>query len=78
VKGLAGAVPYCELTLEVFVRRPFVQPLAERLKDEAIARQLGVSPHTVRRRIAALCTRLGVTTRFQAGLALGQQRAAEL
>jgi|RhiMethySRZTD1v2_1073278.scaffolds.fasta_scaffold135191_2 regulatory LuxR family protein/transcriptional regulator TrmB len=51
--------------------------LAAGVKDEAIARQLGVSPHTVRRRIAALCKRLGVTTRFQAGLALGQQRAAE-
>ena len=52
--------------------------LAAGLKDEAIARRLGVSAHTVRRRIGALCTRLGVTTRFQAGLALGQQRAADL
>jgi hypothetical protein len=51
--------------------------LAAGVKDEAIARQLGVSPHTVRRRIAALCKRLGVTTRFQLGLALGQQRAVE-
>ena len=47
------------------------------LKDEAIARQLGVSPHTVRRRIAALLQRLAVTSRFQAGLALGQQRTDE-
>jgi len=51
--------------------------LAAGLKDEAIARQLGVSPHTVRRRIAALLNRLGVSTRFQAGLALGQARAGE-
>jgi sugar-specific transcriptional regulator TrmB/DNA-binding CsgD family transcriptional regulator len=47
--------------------------LAGGLKDEAIARELGVSTHTVRRRIAAITGRLGVTTRFQAGLALGRQ-----
>jgi hypothetical protein len=47
--------------------------LAAGLKDEAIARELGVSTHTVRRRIAAICERLGVTTRFQAGLALGRE-----
>ena len=47
--------------------------LAAGLKDETIARQLGVSTHTVRRRIAALLDRLGVTTRFQAGHALGRQ-----
>jgi len=37
------------------------------LKDEAIARQLGVSMRTARRRIAALLTRLGAGSRFQAG-----------
>jgi DNA-binding CsgD family transcriptional regulator len=47
--------------------------LAAGLKDDAIARELGVSTHTVRRRIAAITERLGVTTRFQAGLALGRQ-----
>lgn len=47
--------------------------LAAGLKDEAIAGELGVSAHTVRRRIAAITERLGVTTRFQAGLALGRQ-----
>jgi Bacterial regulatory proteins, luxR family len=47
--------------------------LAAGLKDETIARQLGVSTHTVRRRIAAVLERMGVTTRFQAGLALGSQ-----
>jgi sugar-specific transcriptional regulator TrmB len=54
-----------------------VTMLAAGFKDEAIARQLGVSPHTVRRRIGALLKRLGVTTRFQAGLALGPQRSNE-
>jgi DNA-binding GntR family transcriptional regulator len=49
--------------------------LASGLKDESIARELGVSTHTVRRRINDLKDRLGVTTRFQAGLALGRQAA---
>lgn len=47
--------------------------LAGGLKDEAVARQLGVSTNTVRRRISAVLTRLGVTTRFQAGLALSRE-----
>lgn len=37
------------------------------LKDEAIARQLGLSQRTFRRRIADLTVRLGATSRFQAG-----------
>jgi len=42
--------------------------LSAGLKDEAIARQLDVSPRTVGRRIAELMERLGARTRFQAGL----------
>jgi len=38
------------------------------LKDESIARHLGISLRTVRRRIAALMDDLGATTRFQAGM----------
>jgi DNA-binding CsgD family transcriptional regulator len=38
------------------------------LKDESIARQLGVSLRTVRRRVAAVMDDLGATTRFQAGM----------
>jgi DNA-binding CsgD family transcriptional regulator len=37
------------------------------LKDEAIARQLGLSARTVRRRLAALMDLIGARTRFQAG-----------
>lgn len=37
------------------------------LKDETIAPQLGLSERTLRRRITDLTTRLGATTRFQAG-----------
>jgi sugar-specific transcriptional regulator TrmB len=38
------------------------------LPDDAIARQLELSPKTVQRRIRDLMTRLGAGTRFQAGL----------
>jgi DNA-binding CsgD family transcriptional regulator len=41
--------------------------LASGFKDEAIARQLGVSTRTARRRITRLLDQLGATTRFQAG-----------
>lgn len=42
--------------------------LAAGLKDEAIARHLGISVRTVRRESAALLDRLGAATRFQAGI----------
>lgn len=38
------------------------------LTDEAVGRQLGVSPRTVRRRIRELTGRLGAASRFQAGV----------
>jgi sugar-specific transcriptional regulator TrmB/DNA-binding CsgD family transcriptional regulator len=46
--------------------------LAAGLKDEAIARQLGVSLRTVHRRTSQLMDRVGARTRFQAGLRAGQ------
>ena len=50
-------------------RRPAVLRLLQLgLKDESIARQLGVSLRTVRRRIATLMDELGAQTRFQAGM----------
>lgn len=45
--------------------------LASGMKDEAIAHTLGVSTQTVLRRVNDIKNRLGVTTRFQLGLALG-------
>ncbi|MEU8505007.1 helix-turn-helix transcriptional regulator [Streptomyces brevispora] len=50
-----------------------VRMLADGLKDETIARRLGVSPRTLSRSIAGLLERLGAQTRFQAAL-----RVAEL
>ncbi|WP_114907424.1 helix-turn-helix transcriptional regulator [Ornithinimicrobium murale] len=42
--------------------------LSAGMKDESIARHLGVSSRTVGRRVAELMERLGVRTRFQAGV----------
>jgi DNA-binding NarL/FixJ family response regulator len=44
------------------------------MKDEAIARYLGVSLRTVRRRVASLMSVNGVDTRFQLGWVLARRR----
>jgi DNA-binding CsgD family transcriptional regulator len=48
--------------------RTIVALMAAGLKDEAIARRLGVAERTVGRRISALLAELGASTRFQAGI----------
>jgi DNA-binding NarL/FixJ family response regulator len=48
--------------------------LAAGAKDETIARQLGLSLRTVRRRVAELIGELGATTRFQAGAEAARRR----
>ena len=50
------------------LRRLLLGQLADGAKDEQIARNLGLSLRTVRRRIAAVMSDLGVDTRFQAGV----------
>ncbi len=47
--------------------------LAVGMKDDAIARQLGLSPRTVQRRVQELSGRLGARTRFHAGFLAAQQ-----
>jgi DNA-binding CsgD family transcriptional regulator len=49
------------------MRRHLLEQLAQGAKDEQIARSLGLSLRTVRRRIAEIQIELGVDTRFQAG-----------
>ena len=44
------------------------------LKDEAIARLLGISLRTVRRRVASLMDDHQVSTRFQLALRLAERR----
>ncbi|NUT35576.1 MAG: response regulator transcription factor [Hamadaea sp.] len=48
--------------------RALLALLGSGLKDEAMARQLGVSLRTLGRRITRLLDRLGATSRFQAGI----------
>ena len=50
------------------LRRFLVDQLVAGATDEVIARKLGLSLRTVRRRIASLMDELGVDTRFQAGV----------
>ncbi|WP_330172446.1 hypothetical protein OG875_01865 [Streptomyces sp. NBC_01498] len=45
------------------------------LKDEVIARRLGMATRTCRRYISALMDDLGATSRFQAGLLVGRREA---
>lgn len=49
------------------VQRAIVYFLAEGLRDESIARRLGVSVRTCRRHIAELLEEMGAESRFQAG-----------
>lgn len=53
---------------DVDERRKILELLMIGTKDEYIARQLGVSLRTVRRRVAELMEDLGASTRFQAGM----------
>jgi DNA-binding CsgD family transcriptional regulator len=50
------------------LRRFLLQQLAEGEHDEQIARRLGISLRTVRRRVADLMSELGADSRFQAGV----------
>ena len=66
-----GASPVPELELgdpRPDLRRLLLQQLSAGAKDEQIARTLGISLRTVRRRIANLLIELGVDSRFQAGV----------
>ena len=49
-------------------RRLLLQQLTRGMKDEQIARALGVSLRTVRRRVADIMEELGAASRFQAGV----------
>jgi hypothetical protein len=63
VPGIGGGVPE-----PASVRRLLLDQLARGSKDEQIARTLGLSLRTVRRRVAELMDELGTTSRFQAGV----------
>jgi DNA-binding CsgD family transcriptional regulator len=85
-----GVVDALRLLFEVLWRQgapmPGTQPAGDRqnqqvlrllaagAKDETIARQLGLSLRTVRRRVAEQIGELGATTRFQAGVEAARRR----
>jgi DNA-binding NarL/FixJ family response regulator len=54
--------------------RALTRLLAAGMKDEAVARHLGVSMRTLRRRVSDLQERLGAASRFQLGMAGGAAR----
>ena len=63
------ALPAAELEdLPSADRRLLLEELARGAQDEQIARRLGVSLRTVRRRVAELLDVLGATSRFEAGV----------
>jgi DNA-binding CsgD family transcriptional regulator len=62
VPTLEGAEPRVDLRLFL------LEQLAAGARDEQIARKLGISLRTVRRRVADLMTELGADSRFQAGV----------
>jgi len=64
----AAPVPDLEAGEDPDGRQFLLEQLMAGATDEVIARKLGISLRTVRRRVAGLMTELGVDTRFQAGV----------
>ncbi|HET7305898.1 MAG TPA: hypothetical protein VFJ12_15255 [Segeticoccus sp.] len=65
----ADALPVPDEDAHAVADQRLLELMALGFKDEAIARYIGVSLRTVRRRIAALMDEHAVTTRFQLGMA---------
>ena len=72
-KAIDRAVYEASLTGLRALAPSLLDALASGAKDEAAARELGLSLRTYRRRVAELMAAVGATSRFQAGL-----RAREL
>ena len=68
-RSFARALPIAQETLGTDDDAELARLLELGLKDESIARYLGCSLRTVRRRVAELMDRYGVQTRFQLGVA---------
>ncbi len=74
VRGACGSRPArCPASGQERGDRPelndfVLRELAHGARDEEIARSLGISLRTVRRRVAVMMTELGVDSRFQAGV----------
>ncbi|MFF4358084.1 LuxR C-terminal-related transcriptional regulator [Streptomyces sp. NPDC001604] len=55
------------------VRHSIIRLMALGLKDEVIARRLGMATRTCRRHISAVMEEMGAVSRFQAGLIIGRE-----
>jgi DNA-binding CsgD family transcriptional regulator len=66
--GRAAVPAVVEAEPRLDLRRFLLEQLAAGAHDEQIARKLGISLRTVRRRVSALMTELGADSRFQAGV----------
>lgn len=66
--GRAAAPVLAETEPRMDLRQFLLEQLAAGAHDEQIARKLGISLRTVRRRVSALMTELGADSRFQAGV----------
>src|SRR5262245_46789668 len=64
----AVAVSYADVDSANDERKKLIELLSFGQKDEYVARHLGVSLRTVRRRVSDLLAELGAATRFQAGM----------
>ncbi|WP_173019594.1 LuxR C-terminal-related transcriptional regulator [Streptomyces alkaliphilus] len=71
----AESAPAGERQSGTELRDSILRLMAMGLKDEVIARRLGMATRTCRRYISALMDELGATSRFQAGLMLGRREA---
>ncbi|GAA4707687.1 helix-turn-helix transcriptional regulator [Nocardioides conyzicola] len=66
--GRAAVPALAETGPRMDLRQFLLEQLAAGAHDEQIARKLGISLRTVRRRVSALMTELGADSRFQAGV----------
>ncbi|MEV5574774.1 LuxR C-terminal-related transcriptional regulator [Spirillospora sp. NPDC052269] len=65
-------LPGQDAPVETDLDRQLLTLLAAGLKDDAAARQLGISVRTLNRRVSDLMQRLGARTRFQAARDLNE------
>jgi DNA-binding CsgD family transcriptional regulator len=63
-----------DVDIEEQVKRSIIRLLAQGLKDEVVSRRLGMSVRSCRKHISEIMTRLGATSRFQAGVLAEQAR----
>jgi DNA-binding CsgD family transcriptional regulator len=66
--GRAAVPAFAEAEPRLDLRQFLLEQLAAGAHDEQIARKLGISLRTVRRRVSALMSELGADSRFQAGV----------